>query len=163
MLYRSEANPLHPTSIKLQTRAGNDIVNSQIWEIDTNDVIRTEANFKKYVGIQERTGVTNVYNCHGLTFASRRTGIDADKELAKILREDKYDEVDRNNVMPGDVIIYYDKFDSFVHSGIVVENHHGPMFSVSVVSKWGGHKEFIHNYVQCPYDSSAIKFYRINQ
>jgi hypothetical protein len=44
------------------------------------------------------------YNCHGLTFASRRTRI---YDVQQVLAEDAYEHIPLNEVEPGDVIVYF--------------------------------------------------------
>lgn len=59
------------------------------------------------------------YNCHGLSFASRRTWIFESQEIAKIIKDDEYEEVQYNDIKPGDTAVYYVDGDA-EHSGIVV-------------------------------------------
>ncbi len=147
----------HP--IQLQTRLGNNIENSQ-----EHDFSITERNYfqmldRKFPNANIRTPENPIYNCHGLTFASRRTRIWSSKAIRMILKDDSYIEVNLNQVKPGDVIIYLDEQGDFEHSGIIVdvdETHLLPR----VVSKWGGYKEVIHWANQCPYDSFQMRFYR---
>ncbi len=53
----------------------------------------------------------NTYNCHGLTFAARRTWIHEPSELLKILEDDDYEEV-TNGILPGDIAIYIHEGDA---------------------------------------------------
>jgi hypothetical protein len=106
-----------------------------------------------------RCGPSPVYNCHGLTFASRRTRIWTDNAIKLILTEDNYAIVEKEFVLPGDIVVYYNAGDA-EHSGIVVEAQ-SPM-SIRVVSKFGSGNELVHwLYDVAPYDTSDIKFYRI--
>jgi hypothetical protein len=59
------------------------------------------------------------YNCHALSFASRRTWISTTSEIAKIIGDDDYRVVDLPNVLPGDIAVYYKDGDA-EHSAIVV-------------------------------------------
>jgi hypothetical protein len=57
--------------------------------------------------VQHRpTEPTYIYNCHGLTFASRRTAINDPVAVRKILAEDEYIRVPQGDTLPGDVVIY---------------------------------------------------------
>jgi len=98
------------------------------------------------------------YNCHGLTFAARRTWIEEPTEIKKIIEDDEYVEVRREQVLPGDVVVYYVGGDA-EHSGIVVgrDDFAGPL----VLSKWGTLHEVIHFVPECPYDAGNVVFYRI--
>lgn len=61
----------------------------------------------KYLAAVHRpVGPCSTYNCHGLTFASRRTQISQPSEVAKILADDDYTEISLKNVMVGDIAIY---------------------------------------------------------
>jgi hypothetical protein len=52
-------------------------------------------------------GLSPTYSCHGLTFASRRTKITDPEAIANIIADDRYDQIDRREARPGDVIVYY--------------------------------------------------------
>jgi len=95
-------------------------------------VIRSEANYP--------------YNCVGMVFASRRAVID-DSEIGRILAEDNYKKINREQVIIGDVIAYiYEQ--KFVHVGIIFEKTLAMDNKTSrfrVISKWGEDlPEFIH-------------------
>ncbi len=64
------------------------------------------------------------YNCHGMTFASRRARIWELKEISKVLAEDNYREVEKASTLPGDIVIYYCKGDA-QHSGVVIDSPDG--------------------------------------
>jgi hypothetical protein len=111
-----------------------------------------------------RTGILPVYNCHGLTFASRRTGIDLPESVWRILDEDGYTEVPLGDVVPGDVIVYISPEDGDVeHSGVVTEvKQVGAARVPWVCSKWGRGSEVWHQFGDCPYDASAVRFFRVS-
>jgi hypothetical protein len=44
------------------------------------------------------------YNCHGLTFANRRSWISELSEIPKILHDDGYTQVRDEDVLPGDIV-----------------------------------------------------------
>jgi len=101
-------------------------------------------------------GPSRQYNCHGLTFASRRTWIWKPSEIEKILKDDEYETVvELENVLPGDIVIYSQDGD-VEHSGIVLSVDPVPL----ILSKWGSSHEVIHKINECPY-SGSITFHRI--
>jgi cell wall-associated NlpC family hydrolase len=87
-----------------------------------------------------------VYNCHGLTFAARRTGIDPDAfDFQRLLEEDCYELVDQErNALPGDVVLYYDSSGKLQHSGMVIAGPENGFGFPRVLSKWGRWGEVIH-------------------
>jgi hypothetical protein len=118
---------------------------------------------KKWKGVQcvLRPGKILRYNCHGLTFASRRSWIDDKEAVSRILSEDGYDEVKLvAEVMPGDVVVYFDKYGRADHSGVVVEAP-GLLPIPKVVSKWAWAYEVIHWANQCPYEMQDVRYFRI--
>jgi len=108
-------------SIALQTTAGNDIPNEQYLEIDDTEWGKVQLFQEKYgATLQKRTNPTGIYNCHGMVFGSRRTSLYDGTFLATILKDDYYSEVKQEDVIAGDVILYFEK-NVVSHSGIVVE------------------------------------------
>lgn len=103
------------------------------------------------------------YNCHGLTFASRRTAIHEDDDIHSILYEDGYKEVDITEVSPGDVAIYYTNEGTIDHSALVVSKPLPPLNMPVVCSKWGViGPEVVHMLTNCPdYAVSNIHYFRI--
>ena len=103
-------------------------------------------------------GPCRTYNCHGLTFASRRTGIWNPAEIHKILKEDEYHEINYKSIMIGDIALYHGNNGDIEHSGIIVSiDDFGPM----ILGKWGWAHEVIHRQSDCPYDASSVRYYRI--
>jgi len=152
----------------LQTRRRNHIPNElthmEVW----GDNLVVEEYKNKYPSGEHRpVGPSRKYNCHGLTFACRRTSIDDPKDVLMILTEDDYQEVQLNNVIRGDIAVY------FVggipeHSGIVVEVNKPRLldeFAITVpliLSKWGRVQEVIHKPRECPgVEGAEIKYFRI--
>jgi hypothetical protein len=109
-----------------------------------------------------RTGPAATYNCHGLTFGSRRTAIHESEEIRKILKEDDYESVDPKRVSPGDVVLYVNsKTGDVEHSAIVVSME---VFGVPrVLSKWGHFSEAVHLLRDCDYDSERVEYYRVTK
>ena len=112
---------------------------------------------------QVRSKATGRYNCHGLTFGSRRTCIEDATSIPKILEDDSYRPVDSLSVLPGDVILYFDQHDGTVsHSGIVTEVTNIFPKSMRIISKWGVNgAEFLHWAHKSPYGTD-YRFYRVD-
>lgn len=152
-------------SLNLDTREGNPIQNTQSYEISAWDKAQY-SDLKKSYGntVTERSEPTAIFNCHGLTFASRRTCIYETSEVEKILRDDGYKEVPLEKVLPGDVIIYRSQDGDPEHSGIVVQSPQENQLKVPlVVSKWGKYNELLHFANQSPYTYSNARYYRIQE
>lgn len=106
------------------------------------------------------TSPSRVYNCHGLSFGSRRTWIHDPKEIAKILADDDYEIVPFDQVMPGDIAVYYVNGDA-EHSGVVIKVE--PLQPPMILSKWGFLHEVVHKVANCPYDARQVRYYRISK
>ena len=121
---------------------------------------QVKAYKKKYPkAIHRPVRPCNTYNCHGLTFAARRTWIHDSLEIKKILEEDDYEEIKPQSVMAGDIAVYFEKGDAW-HSGIVVEiTPAGPR----IISKWGQCHEVVHLIPECPYNATNVNYYRVTQ
>jgi hypothetical protein len=101
-----------------------------------------------------------MFNCHGMTFGSRRCWID---DVATLIEEDCLVEVVPNRVMPGDIALYYSsEFGDWEHSAIVIASGAGPFFIPTVVSKWGAWREVIHLANSSPYNFGGIRYFRID-
>lgn len=112
-------------------------------------------------GLQLRREATPSYNCHGLTFLMRRGLLFDENAILQCLKDDGYSEImDVKQVLPGDLVLYFDNDESISHSGVVcrVEVHHNVITTPWVFSKWGELREYVHQYLDCPY--SNPKFYR---
>lgn len=147
----------------LETRWANQVENefnpatpNQADAMACNDLLRD------YPQAQPRTkGPSYGYNCHGLTFASRRAQVYSSAEIQHILKEDGYDLVSMDDALPGDIVIYQSlESREYEHSGIVVEKKISLM-GPKIVSKWGASQEFIHFYANCPYMPAEVSFYRM--
>ena len=147
------------SELDLHTRCENQVKNEINREPIRYGDQRAIGDYRKqYPSTLHRpVGPSRIYNCHGLSFASRRTWIWSPAEIAKILTDDEYKKVDRTDVLPGDIVIYFTRGDA-EHSGLVVSvDNLGPR----VPSKWGACHEVVHRLNECPYDSTEIVFYRI--
>lgn len=151
--------------IELSTRKNNHIINFQHSErLSLLEIADNESNMATYLGCTYRTDPCGFYNCHGLTFASRRTRIYETTELRKIISDDDYEYIEITNVFPGDIILYITKLGAIIHSGIIltVESIGNEVIPI-ILSKWGSGSEVVHNFKNCPYwqTDTIIEFYRI--
>jgi len=150
-------------TISLQTAEGNDIPNEQYFEIDESEWSKIGSFETKYgASIVRRTDPTGIYNCHDLTFASRRTSLYENNFLTTILKDDGYIEVQASDALGGDVILYFEDF-GVTHSGLVIESTANSLVKIpKVCSKWGHNAEYIHFANMSPY-GQEYKFYRVRK
>jgi len=151
------------TKIVLQTRKGNDIDNEQAHTVYTPGQLKEiEDETKKFLTDAKRAEANPLYNCHGLTFAMRRTGIFDTEEVKKILADDAYKEIPLSNILASDIVIYIaTESGDITHSGIVVDvNDNFGIRTPRIISKWGTMPEFIHLIHECPYPDTIKKYYR---
>lgn len=148
-------------AIRLETSKNTGIKNFQDKEIGTFERNWSRNLPKKFPKIVPRTEPTPLYNCHGLTFASRRTKIISWNELKKILADDCYEELKLSAVKPGDIVLYFSETGDATHSGVIVEYDPPNTVVPLVCSKWGNAGEFIHSLRDCPdVYGPDVKFYR---
>jgi hypothetical protein len=153
-------------TLKLQTCERNDIENEQFRSISHADFVKAPLVEEKYSLAKFKGNITPIYNCHGLTFASKRTWVYLDSEIEKILRDDNYIEIkDEKDVLPGDIIIYYDE-NGITHSGNIIQvdlpHTEFDLIKIIALSKWGKHKEVVHNVNYSPYSTGLKKYWRVN-
>ncbi len=145
--------PPPPRGIALQTRGGWDIPNS-VESIPGDNAVQLARKNLPTLPLQctPLSGPTS-YNCHGLTFASRRTSIprpgeDDDQVVRRILRDDGYERV-QSIPRVGDVVAYITD-GKIVHTGLVcrLDRVHTRATSatplVFIWSAWGSLGEFEH-------------------
>jgi hypothetical protein len=158
--------PVPVPGIITQTAKGNPIPNAPMHEISEVDRNKNFVHLERKYGktFRMRTASTPRYNCHGMTFASRRTAICDEGDLRLILSDDNYEELKNNEALPGDIIVYFDAKGEIEHTGIVLTE---PQLEVSgfpdVFSKWGKYHELIHAANNCPYNWGNIKYFRIRK
>lgn len=151
-------------AIRLETAKRSGITNHQDTELSSFHLNWAKDIGKSHPNAKPRTGPSAQYNCHGLTFASRRTRIELTAGLQLILKEDSYKEIhDMKNVLPGDVVIYCSDRGDMNHSGIIVEAGNSLIVPI-VCSKWGNAGEFIHALGDCPVLYGPLhRFFRCNR
>lgn len=148
--------------LKLDTRELEQIDNCQTDFISLGEVSEFDKMRSQFINITERNEPTAIYNCHGMTFASKRTAISSSQEISKILNHDKYVQIPRTQALAGDVILYKSSEGDFEHSGILLTNPRDSEFGVPLVlSKWGKFSEIIHLENNCPYSQFKKEYYRI--
>jgi len=146
-------------TIRLETARRTGIVNMQGGELHPTEIGRYAQLAKKYPdATPRRADASTAYNCHGLTFASRRTRVVEPNSVRVILADDGWQEVDIADTYAGDIVVYYGDEGDANHSGIVV----GKELNVPMIcSKWGHGGEFIHSLNYCPdIYGPQTKFYR---
>src|SRR5229473_533486 len=136
-------------AIRLETSKRTGIDNHQDHEISAFHLNWARRIGRDHPQARPRTDLSALYNCHGLTFASRRTRIEKSREVQRILEDDDYQEIAMPDVLPGDVVIYYSDGGDPNHSGIVVEVS-PDLLAPIVCSKWGNADEFVHALRDCP-------------
>lgn len=162
------------TSIKLCTRAGNPIDNTQTWQhskFEWNQLGEDLKRFKNATPLGDPSEACPVYNCHGLTFGSRRTQVG--NAVLPILADDGFEILkSEKDVRTGDVVIYSDRRGEVVHSGFIVfskeiEIVFGTTTVIPMVwSKWGKAQEFLHAIEDCPFigeEGTQITYYRLRK
>lgn len=140
--------------LALETRTGKPIPNIQKLP-QAPEAIRAAVDMftRNYPGIRVRS-LSSTYNCAGLVFATRRTGIEM-VHLPLIMTEDGYKKVLKpSEVRVCDIVIYRKEPDGPIrHIGIVVElafdiENATPRFQI--VSQWGYNGEYLHEESEVP-------------
>ena len=145
--------------IRLETSVRTGIDNNQLYEVPPQERIKDTLVRKRHRYAIPRTEMSVLYNCHGLTFASHRTRILEAQDVQRILQDDKWQPVPPNDLLPGDIVVYYGEDGDANHSGIVVQLD--PMNVPIICSKWGFSGEFVHKLNDVPNLYGPItKFYR---
>jgi hypothetical protein len=150
------------SEIDLRTRANTPIENLQAWHHSAFEWNQLSANLKRFrePDAKKLGGCSPVYNCHGLTFGSRRTAVKESNEVIfTALQDDDFVEIPQDDVRPGDVILYLDSSGQVQHSGLVVDTIATGI--ARVWSKWGKGDEWIHHFAACPYDPEHTRYFRL--
>jgi len=147
--------------IRLETSKRSGIDNLQIFDISAFERNWNARIPKLHPRAEQRTAASPIYNCHGLTFACRRTRVTEAGSIKRILQDDSWTEVLMADSLPGDIVIYYSDDGDPNHSGIVLEKNN--LGIPKICSKWGSAGEFNHLLTDHPsiYGPTA-RFYRCN-
>lgn len=149
-----------PMTIRLETSKRSGIRNFQGCEISEFHRNWNEEIKKTYPRVTPRTDMSALYNCHGLTFACRRTRIEETNDVLRILLDDHWAEVDLQDVLPGDIVVYFSEEGEANHSGLVVTYDQDSKLPM-ICSKWNLGGEYIHAISDCPDIYGPVKkFYR---
>jgi len=152
-------------TIELRTRKNNPIRNDQYCgNLPYKDFHDNQVFERKYCGTKFKSSPTGIYNCHGLTFACRRTRIYDNQDIRRILKEDDYHQIQFDDIFFGDLILYVTNLGDISHSGIIVNiDNSGGIKVPMVLSKWGNGSEVYHAFKNCPYWNTDIhlEYYRI--
>ena len=161
----AQGNPF-PTKIALRTRSDKDIENQQLWHIadfEWNKLVE----FDKYAA-KKVSDACPIYNCHGLTFGSRRTSVYESPLF--VLGEDGFEQIPERDTRVGDIVVYFDSNGAESHTGIVIgEEYLGAGDTLQsrggrlplIWSKWAKGPEFVHTVGNCPYDASTVRYFRL--
>ena len=146
--------------IRLQTSLGRDIPNEQRAEFSQVEQNSVAILQERHPRAKVREATSGVYNCHGLTFATRRTRIPDSTSIRMIFADDKYQLINPTEVLEGDVVAYVDSHGDIVHSGVVISpsTETGPSV---ILSKWGYGPEVLHSVNDVPpvYRKARIEYY----
>ena len=162
-----ERNPVPSRELRLQSYTGQDIPNWIDAEASPGMIELARATYSGLLGWVRSVGApTGRYNCHGLTFAGRRTNIPRPGETSRglidtILRQDRFAPIpDSLSVQVGDIALWRREGD-VDHTGIVVSVQTEAPRTVFVWSMWGGLGEFVHPAQATPYDDCQIEYWRL--
>lgn len=147
ILYNAHGDYIVGPPIPLGTRAGREIPNEQRLQKSPTRMAAARDIFLKGHPSRRVRSLSSVYNCMGLIFASRRTGIDPDY-LPLILADDGYRRIPYENALvAGDVVVYRDESGALTHVGLVTDvkaDLRGATWEISVLSQWGQDGEYFH-------------------
>ena len=152
-----------PESILLSTRLGREIPNFQDLDQPPGIAARlVEGHRRNHPMATMRRAPTGLYNCHGLTFACRRTGIYNPEDIEKILKDDGYRQIKPMEAQPGDIVVYRDGRETS-HTAAVIQVERSNTLvggqAIWVLSKWGQGAEYIHVVKDDPYKDHDVTFW----
>lgn len=147
--------------IRLETSKKTKVKNQQDADGSWGHLKYMESLASSIPGVRKRSESSSWFNCHGLTFASRRTRVTDSQDILKILDDDKWIEIYMENVLPGDIVLYHDDENGDIcHSGIVVGRNNNPTV-LTICSKWGFGPEYLHKPHEVPeIYGNDLKYYR---
>jgi len=143
-----QGGPHDRRALPLSTRKGNHIPNEIRPEAPPARMKAARDLVMKRFPNNEERSLTQIYNCMGLVFASRRSWIDIDS-LPVILQDDEYHLVsDLKDARIGDLVVYGNGGNSgAAHIGMIVRkepNLQKASWNIKVMSQWGADGEYLH-------------------
>ena len=150
-----DLGPTYHRKLALDTRKGTPIPNLQRLEMNPSQAKAAVRRIKKQCPNARMRSITQIYNCLGMAFASRRTCIEVDS-IALILDEDDYKLVKlKKDVQQGDLVTYWDTVTGeFKHVGVILGEK--PLIEGSnktltwAISQFGASGEWIHPINEVP-------------
>jgi hypothetical protein len=157
---------IQDTQIEIHTRLRRSIRNTQSWSMSNWDWQSLADVAKKFPNAQQVADACPVYNCHGLTFGSRRSMVEY-ADIPKVIQDDGFTQVSERDARPGDVVLYVERGGDISHSGFVIGKR--PLLTGSTAerpliwSKWGKGPEMIHSVDQCDFflADEYVRYYRL--
>ena len=150
-------------NLLLRTRQGNDIPNETSF-MDLGDISREDKDFRKSLpnGSSPVNFGTQVYNCHGLVFAARRSWVFDKGTINIILGDDEYATINEKDAWIGDIVLYWSG-EICEHSGLVIENAKNTVLGIPrILSKFGHLSEVVHYAHICGiYSGSPRTYHRV--
>lgn len=141
-------------SIRLATACDNWIRNARAPDRDPQALRAARQIMVESYGVQVRA-LSAKYNCYGLVFATRRTHVLFEEDVAMILKDDQYRLVERrSDVQEGDVVLYRKgEGGPITHAGLVARIDRDIAkgeVAIFVVSQFGHDGEYLHREDRVP-------------
>ncbi|MBL7140446.1 MAG: hypothetical protein ISS74_06005 [Planctomycetes bacterium] len=152
-----------PGSIPLYTRLRREIANAQDPDPAPHVATRlAEVHHRSFPMAAMRRPASGQYNCHGLTFANRRTGIYNPKDVEAILSDDGYRRISAAEAQPGDIVTCHDGTE-VSHTAVITRIERSEALiggqAVWLLSKWGQAGEYLHTLGEGPYKEHRVVFW----
>lgn len=144
--------PSEADYLALETRKGSSIPNKKRPERGRDALVAAIELWKELLPEARLRSISAVYNCAGMVVASRRVWVDPEN-LAQIFKDDRFRQLkDFTEAEFGDIVVYRDDKGAAVHVGIVYDKNLADKSpdSLTVLSKWGGDGEYIHDMSYVP-------------
>ena len=147
ILYDPQGNFIVGPTIPLGTKKGREIPNEQAMQRSPVQMEAARDIIVTHHSSANVRSLSSVYNCMGMAFASRRSGVEPEY-LEWILGDDGYRRVsDEGELVPGDLVVYRDDQGDVSHVGVITEirtNVREGVREVFVLSQWGRDGEYFH-------------------
>ena len=116
------------------------------------------------------TRANSRYNCYGMVIGNRWTHVE--EWVVDSVLTDEYTQIQEEEVVPGDIIVYRNRNGGINHLGVVsrfrsLQGEEVPRpdlgaIQIIVLSKWGSAGEYEHVVHHCPDGGSNIEFWRLH-